>query len=103
MNLFKIKLNINLFNKIRGLLVIFYFFTSIFLLLNCSTSDNQILIPSEPTQPAEPIEPPKSENFVMRALWVDPPGFGTPQAVDLMIEKCQRAGINTILTIFQTM
>ena len=36
--------------------------------------------------------------FSVRALWVDPPGFANREAVDLMIEKCQRAGINTILT-----
>ena len=35
--------------------------------------------------------------FKVRALWVDPPGFANRAAVDTMIEKCQRAGINTIL------
>ena len=35
--------------------------------------------------------------FKTRALWVDPPGFANRAAVDTMIEKCQRAGINTIL------
>ena len=35
--------------------------------------------------------------FTTRALWVDPPGFANREAVDLMIDKCQRAGINTIL------
>lgn len=35
--------------------------------------------------------------FTTRAIWVDPPGFANREAVDLMIEKCQRAGINTIL------
>ena len=35
--------------------------------------------------------------FKVRALWVDPSGFGTSEAVDQMISKCQRAGINTIL------
>ena len=39
----------------------------------------------------------QSSGFKVRALWVDPSGFGTTQAVDQMISKCQRAGINTIL------
>lgn len=39
----------------------------------------------------------QSSGFKVRALWVDPSGFGTPGAVDQMISKCQRAGINTIL------
>ena len=39
----------------------------------------------------------QSSGFKVRALWVDPSGFGTSEAVDQMISKCQRAGINTIL------
>lgn len=39
----------------------------------------------------------QSSGFKVRALWVDPSGFGTSQTVDQMISKCQRAGINTIL------
>jgi len=35
--------------------------------------------------------------FKVRALWVDSSGFGSKEAVDQMISKCQRAGINTIL------
>ena len=39
----------------------------------------------------------QNSGFKVRALWVDPTGFGTAKAVDQMIDKCQRAGINTIL------
>jgi uncharacterized lipoprotein YddW (UPF0748 family) len=39
----------------------------------------------------------QSLEFKVRALWVDPSGFGTAEAVNQMISKCQRAGINTIL------
>jgi uncharacterized lipoprotein YddW (UPF0748 family) len=35
--------------------------------------------------------------FQVRALWVDPPGFKDRETVDNLIEKCQRAGINTLL------
>lgn len=35
--------------------------------------------------------------FEVRALWVDPPGFKDRETVDALIEKCKRAGINTIL------
>lgn len=38
-----------------------------------------------------------SANFKVRALWVDPTGFENASIIDKMIEKCQRAGINTIL------
>ncbi|RIH65541.1 hypothetical protein D1164_07665 [Mariniphaga sediminis] len=38
-----------------------------------------------------------SLKFKVRALWVDPTGFVNAEAVDQMIAKCQRAGINTIL------
>lgn len=39
----------------------------------------------------------QSSGFKVRALWVDTSGFVTAKAVDQMILKCQRAGINTIL------
>jgi uncharacterized lipoprotein YddW (UPF0748 family) len=39
----------------------------------------------------------QSPVFKVRALWVDPSGFGTAEAVDQMISRCRRAGINTIL------
>ncbi|RNC65632.1 family 10 glycosylhydrolase [Proteiniphilum sp. X52] len=35
--------------------------------------------------------------FQVRALWVDPPGFKDRETVDHLIEKCQTAGINTLL------
>ncbi|WP_298652617.1 family 10 glycosylhydrolase [uncultured Proteiniphilum sp.] len=35
--------------------------------------------------------------FHVRALWVDPPGFKDRETVDNLIEKCQLAGINTLL------
>ncbi|WP_286850177.1 MULTISPECIES: family 10 glycosylhydrolase [unclassified Proteiniphilum] len=35
--------------------------------------------------------------FQTRALWVDPPGFKDRETVDNLIEKCRKAGINTIL------
>ena len=39
----------------------------------------------------------QTSGFKVRALWVDPTGFETKEAVDKMISKCQRAGINRIL------
>jgi len=39
----------------------------------------------------------QNPQFGVRALWADPSGFESPEAVDQMISKCQKAGINTIL------
>ena len=39
----------------------------------------------------------QSSRFKVRAIWVDQSGIETPEAVDQMISKCQRAGINTIM------
>lgn len=39
----------------------------------------------------------QNSQFGVRALWADPSGFESPEAVDQMISKCQRAGINTII------
>ncbi len=39
----------------------------------------------------------QNSQFKVRALWADPSGFESPEAVDQMISKCQKAGINTIL------
>ncbi len=35
--------------------------------------------------------------FETRALWVDPASFSTPEAADRTIDRCIRAGLNTIL------
>ena len=39
----------------------------------------------------------QTSGFKVRALWADPSGFESAEAVDQMIQKCQRSGINTIL------
>lgn len=35
--------------------------------------------------------------FQTRAIWVDPPSFASRQAADAMVERCHRAGLNTLL------
>ncbi len=40
---------------------------------------------------------PREPQFQVRALWVDPPGFRNRETVDKLIEKCRKAGINTLL------
>lgn len=42
-------------------------------------------------------KPSEKPQFQIRALWVDPPGFKDRETVDGLIEKCRKAGINTIL------
>jgi uncharacterized lipoprotein YddW (UPF0748 family) len=39
----------------------------------------------------------QQSQFEVRALWVDPPGFKDKETVDGLIEKCRKAGINTII------
>lgn len=38
-----------------------------------------------------------AEQFQVRAIWVDPPGYADRETVDNFIEKCKRAGINMLL------
>ena len=39
----------------------------------------------------------KHNQFKVRALWVDPPGFADRETVDRLIDKCQLAGINMLI------
>ena len=77
-----------IFKKMKNLLSKTWFFTFAILTL--------VLVFSSCVEKAQGKSDAATE-FTTRALWVDPPGFANREAVDLMIDKCQRAGINTIL------